>query len=107
MNYSWNVNPPDHEKVKMLYSNPPRLPRMVSQTKNDLRNLYESDENAFWTNMAIKHNSLTGCIHFLFKLSKSKIKKAFKSINDNRRAQIILSKIIIIQIVKIVLIEEL
>lgn len=79
-------------KIFPEYHNPPRMPRFSKQTMKELEMAFEHDENMFWDGLAIHHDSLTGHIRRLMKLSRTRIKNCHKLLINNRSAQAVFNK---------------
>ena len=75
-----------------MYHNPPRMIRTSKQTKNDIKTIYEYDENLFWGELSHSHKSLTGFIKHKFNLSRNKIKKCHQALEGQRGAQVVFNK---------------
>jgi hypothetical protein len=75
-----------------FYHNPPRMPRNSKYTKIEIKTIYEHDESLYWNSITTEHNSLSGFIRNRLSITRIKIKKCHKMIQDNKKAQIFLNK---------------
>ena len=62
-----------------------RLPRYLQVTKQEVKLLYERDEDLFWEVLTKDHDSLSGHIRSVFGLSKGKIKQIQKMLAGKNR----------------------
>ena len=81
-----------NRNIFSLYHNPPRMIRTTKQTKNDIKTIFEIDENLFWDDLAYHHKSLTGYIRRMMNLTRSKVKKCHKLLIKHRKAQSVFNK---------------
>ena len=66
--------------------------RTTKQTKNDIKTIFELDENLFWDVLARHLGSLTGHIRRTIGITRTKVKKCHKALINQKEAQSIFNK---------------
>ena len=59
---------------------PPRLPRYLSQTKTEVKELYCRDETLLWHSLTVAHGSVSGHIKHTLALTRNSIKGIHKNL---------------------------